>query len=188
MNFPKQIPHKLHLVTLIRSGIRRPWWEKRCIKRLGLTKLQTSVVLKNTPQVNRELELIKTLIKVQPVVISETDHNEQSLKTHKSLLSDGETEVDLSELKLISGTFVNEKGEFNMNEYLKYVEKFPNEELQNVISKSHYRGSELMNRDFYLEEEAKITDKGDQIGLYFKKKTWHQPGRLATRLKNKTKY
>lgn len=35
---PEQ-PHKLHLITRIRSGRRRPYWEKNMINYLGLEKV-----------------------------------------------------------------------------------------------------------------------------------------------------
>lgn len=32
-------PHKLHIVTRVRSVIRRPYWEKDMVKHLGLEKV-----------------------------------------------------------------------------------------------------------------------------------------------------
>ncbi|EDO33003.1 predicted protein, partial [Nematostella vectensis] len=61
--------HKLHAVTLIRSGIRQPWWEKRTLKVLGLTKLHKTVVHKNTPAVNGLLRSVKHLVDVTPIKV-----------------------------------------------------------------------------------------------------------------------
>ena len=33
-------PHKLHLVTRVKSVIRRPYWEKEIVKYLGLQKVK----------------------------------------------------------------------------------------------------------------------------------------------------
>ncbi|XP_073446639.1 large ribosomal subunit protein uL30m [Dendrobates tinctorius] len=62
-----QQPHKLHLVTRVRSFIRRPYWEKEVVEKLGLKKAQNPVVLKNIPTVNNQLKVIKHLIRVQPL-------------------------------------------------------------------------------------------------------------------------
>ena len=64
----KIIP-KLHAVTLIKSGIGRPYWQKRTLKALKLTKMHKTVIHKNTPSLNSQLASVKELIKVQPVVI-----------------------------------------------------------------------------------------------------------------------
>ena len=63
----KAIP-MLHAVTLIRSGIGRPHWQKKTLEILKLTKMHKTVIHKNTPSVNGMLVSIKELIKVQPVV------------------------------------------------------------------------------------------------------------------------
>ncbi len=60
--------HKLHAVTLVRSGIGRPRWEKKTLKALSLDKLHKTVIHKNTATVNSHLASVKGLIKVQPVV------------------------------------------------------------------------------------------------------------------------
>lgn len=65
----RQAAHKLHLVTLKRSGINRPYWQKRTLQALGLTKLHRSVVHKNAPSVNGMLASVKELIDVKPLVI-----------------------------------------------------------------------------------------------------------------------
>ena len=64
----KLIP-KLHAVTLIRSGIGRPYWQKKTLKVLKLTKMHKTVIHKNTPSMNGQLASVKELIKVEPVVI-----------------------------------------------------------------------------------------------------------------------
>nr|XP_056718141.1 39S ribosomal protein L30, mitochondrial [Euleptes europaea] len=63
---PKQ-PHKLHLITRIKSGIKRPYWEKDVIKYLGLEKRLEPVVHKNIPSVNAKLKVIKHLVRIQPL-------------------------------------------------------------------------------------------------------------------------
>ena len=63
----KAIP-MLHAVTLIRSGIGRPHWQKKTLEILKLTKMHKTVIHKNTPSVNGMLASVKELIKVQPVV------------------------------------------------------------------------------------------------------------------------
>lgn len=68
MSSSKAIP-KLHAVTLIRSGIGRPYWQKKSLKALQLTKMHKTVIHKNTPSVNGHLASVKELIKIQPVFI-----------------------------------------------------------------------------------------------------------------------
>ncbi|XP_066475808.1 large ribosomal subunit protein uL30m [Tiliqua scincoides] len=62
-----QQPHKLHLVTRIKSGRRRPYWEKELIKALGLEKRNEPRVHKNIPSVNSKLKVIKHLIRIKPL-------------------------------------------------------------------------------------------------------------------------
>ncbi|XP_062982350.1 large ribosomal subunit protein uL30m [Elgaria multicarinata webbii] len=62
-----QQPHKLHLVTRIRSGKRRPYWEKDLLKMLGLEKRFEPRVHKNIPSVNAKLKVIKHLISIKPL-------------------------------------------------------------------------------------------------------------------------
>lgn len=59
IQFPKQAGHKLHLVTLTRSGIGRSYWEKICVKKPRLTRRLKSVVRKNTPEINKDLNILK---------------------------------------------------------------------------------------------------------------------------------
>ncbi|CAI9173979.1 unnamed protein product [Rangifer tarandus platyrhynchus] len=58
-----QQPHKLHIVTRIKSTKRRPYWEKDIIKMLGLQKAHTPQVHKNIPSVNAKLKVVKHLIR-----------------------------------------------------------------------------------------------------------------------------
>ncbi len=59
---------QLHAVTLVRSGISKPYWQKRTLQALGFTKLHQTIIHKNTPSINGMLASVKELIKVQPVV------------------------------------------------------------------------------------------------------------------------
>nr|XP_057937104.1 39S ribosomal protein L30, mitochondrial [Doryrhamphus excisus] len=60
-------PHKLHLVTRVKSVVRRPYWEKDMVKRFGLEKANVPVIHKNTPAVNSQLKFIKHLIRIEPL-------------------------------------------------------------------------------------------------------------------------
>ena len=73
----KAIP-MLHAVTLIRSGIGRPHWQKKTLEILKLTKMHKTMIHKNTPSVNGMLASIKELIKVQPVVFRTDIENSPS--------------------------------------------------------------------------------------------------------------
>lgn len=59
---------KLLAVTLIRSGISKPFWQKRTLKALGLVKMHKTIIHKNTPSVTGMLSSVKELIQVRPVV------------------------------------------------------------------------------------------------------------------------
>ncbi|KAG5833237.1 39S ribosomal protein L30, mitochondrial [Anguilla rostrata] len=63
---PEQ-PHKLHLVTRVKTVIRRPYWEKKIVHDLGLGKAHQACVHKNIPSVNNKLKVIKHLVKIQPL-------------------------------------------------------------------------------------------------------------------------
>ncbi|XP_051564327.1 39S ribosomal protein L30, mitochondrial [Myxocyprinus asiaticus] len=63
---PEQ-PHKLHIVTRVKSTMRRPYWERKVVKSLGLMKAHEPRVHKNTPSVNNQLKIIKHLVKIQPL-------------------------------------------------------------------------------------------------------------------------
>lgn len=48
---PEQ-PHKLHLVTRVKSVMRRPYWEKEIVKHLGLQKVKLFLESKSSPTSN----------------------------------------------------------------------------------------------------------------------------------------
>ncbi|XP_077338859.1 large ribosomal subunit protein uL30m isoform X1 [Lithobates pipiens] len=60
-------PHKLHVITRVRSFIGRPYWEKDVVRKLGLQKAQKPVIHKNIPTVNEKLKMIKHLVRVKPL-------------------------------------------------------------------------------------------------------------------------
>uniref|UniRef100_A0A3B3IIC7 Large ribosomal subunit protein uL30m n=2 Tax=Oryzias latipes TaxID=8090 RepID=A0A3B3IIC7_ORYLA len=60
-------PHKLHIVTRVKSTMRRPYWEKEMVKHLGLQKAHVPVIHKNTPAVNSQLKFVKHLVRIQPL-------------------------------------------------------------------------------------------------------------------------
>ncbi|XP_075708741.1 large ribosomal subunit protein uL30m [Rhinoderma darwinii] len=62
-----QQPHKIHLITRVRSWVGRPYWEKEVIDSLGLQKAHKPIVHKNIPSVNKRLKVIKHLVRVQPL-------------------------------------------------------------------------------------------------------------------------
>ncbi|XP_069060480.1 large ribosomal subunit protein uL30m isoform X1 [Pleurodeles waltl] len=95
-----QQPHKLHLITRIRSGIARPYWEKKILQELGLNKKLHQRVHKNIPSINAKLKIIKHLIRVQP------------LKLPHGLPTEEE----------ISDTYLNSKGELVIRRCLHPVE------------------------------------------------------------------
>ena len=74
----KKVAHKLHAVTLIRSGIGKPYWQKRTLEALGLTKLHKMVIHKNTPSVNGMLSSVKELIQIKAVVFRSDVENSPS--------------------------------------------------------------------------------------------------------------
>ena len=51
-------------ITLIRSGIGRPHKHRLTLKSLGLTKLNKTVVLKDTPQVRGMVHKVSHLVRV----------------------------------------------------------------------------------------------------------------------------
>lgn len=63
---PEQ-PHKLHIVTRVKSTKGRPYWEKKVVKSLGLMKSHEPRVHKNTPSVNNLLKIIKHLVRIEPL-------------------------------------------------------------------------------------------------------------------------
>ena len=53
-------------VTQIRSGINRPEGQKVALRGLGLTKMQKSVLLNDTPAIRGMIRKISHLVKVEP--------------------------------------------------------------------------------------------------------------------------
>jgi large subunit ribosomal protein L30 len=56
--------NKTLAITLIRSGIGRPPQHRETLKRLGLTRLHKTVVLKGTPQVRGMINQVSHLLSV----------------------------------------------------------------------------------------------------------------------------
>ncbi len=52
-------------VTLVRSGINRPELQKLTIKGLGLTRMNKSVVLNDTPAIRGMIRKVSHLVKVE---------------------------------------------------------------------------------------------------------------------------
>jgi large subunit ribosomal protein L30 len=52
-------------VTLVRSGINRPYDQKQTIRGLGLTKMHKSVVLNDTPAIRGMIRKVSHLVKVE---------------------------------------------------------------------------------------------------------------------------
>lgn len=94
-------PHKLHIVTRVKSVIRRPYWEKEIVKHFGLQKAHVPVIHKNTPAVNNQLKFIKHLVRIQP------------LKTPYGLPA----EQDMAD------TYINSKGELIVRRLLQPVDQ-----------------------------------------------------------------
>uniref|UniRef100_H0XT68 Large ribosomal subunit protein uL30m n=1 Tax=Otolemur garnettii TaxID=30611 RepID=H0XT68_OTOGA len=81
-----QNPHKLHIVTRIKSIKRCPYREKDTIKMPGLEKAHTRQVHKNIPSVNAKLRVVKHLIRIKPLKLPpglppEADMANTSLKS-----------------------------------------------------------------------------------------------------------
>ena len=53
-------------VTLIRSGINRPEPQKLTIRGLGLTRMNKSVLLNDTPAVRGMIRKVSHLVRVEP--------------------------------------------------------------------------------------------------------------------------
>ena len=102
----KEMAHKLHAITLIRSGTRQPYWEKRTLKALGLTKLHKTVIHKNTATVNGLLNSVKHLIDVKPITIVPQENSRDP--------SRGEETV-----------FLRADGKFDVNRYQQFVKDNP---------------------------------------------------------------
>ncbi|CAB4038082.1 39S ribosomal L30, mitochondrial [Paramuricea clavata] len=102
-----EIP-KLFAVTLIRSGIRQPYWEKRTLKALGLTKLHKTVIHKNSPSVNGQLNAVKHLISIKPIeVVWNTDATKVDVDSQSSSEND-------------KPVFLKENGSFDMDKYVQH--------------------------------------------------------------------
>ena len=123
--------HKLHAVTLIRSRIGRPWWEKRTLKSLKLEKLNQTIVHKNTPSVNGRLKMVKSLVKVTPIELDE-EKLEDVLAAFEG--------INLEEVKIDGNLrckqFLDATGKFDILEFLDFhknellkLEKKPKETL-----------------------------------------------------------
>jgi len=52
-------------VTLVRSGINRPGLQKLTIKGLGLTRMNKSVLLNDTPAIRGMIRKVSHLVKVE---------------------------------------------------------------------------------------------------------------------------
>uniref|UniRef100_A0A8C3VH77 Large ribosomal subunit protein uL30m n=1 Tax=Catagonus wagneri TaxID=51154 RepID=A0A8C3VH77_9CETA len=87
-----QHPHKLHVVTRIKSTKRRPYWEKDIIKMLGLEKAHTPQVHKNIPSVNAKLKVVKHLIRIKPLKLPQGLPTEEDM-ANTCLKSTGELVV-----------------------------------------------------------------------------------------------
>ncbi|XP_053463560.1 39S ribosomal protein L30, mitochondrial-like [Nycticebus coucang] len=86
-----QNPHKLHIVTRIKSTKRRPYWEKDTIKMLGLEKAHNPQVHKNILSVNAKLKVVKHLIRIKPLKLpqglpAEADSSNTCLKSNGELV------------------------------------------------------------------------------------------------------
>ncbi|XP_066032671.1 large ribosomal subunit protein uL30m [Chamaea fasciata] len=94
-------PHKIHVITRIKSVIGRPYWEKKIIRDLGLDKAHQPRLHKNIPSVNSRLKVVKHLIRIQP------------LKLPHGLPTEEE----------VSSTYLTTKGELVIKKRLKPVEQ-----------------------------------------------------------------
>ena len=83
---------KLLAVTLIRSGIGKPYWQKRTLRALGLVKMHKIIIHKNSPSVTGMLSSVKELIQVRPV--SFRNDLENSPNKGAFFLDNGEVFVD----------------------------------------------------------------------------------------------
>lgn len=92
----KKVPNMLHAVTLIRSGIGRPYWQKRTLQALGLTKMHKPIIHKNTASVNAMLASVKELIKVEPIYFRTDLQNSPS--GGEFMLDNGQVFIDPSEI------------------------------------------------------------------------------------------
>ena len=113
---PGGMAHKLHAVTLVRSGIGRPWWEKRTLKVLQLERLKQTVVHKNTPAINGQIAAVKNLVKVCPILLHDDDL-EGALEAFQAVnLDDVELDGNSTRCKAFLGT----DGTFDLHGFLEY--------------------------------------------------------------------
>ncbi|XP_016143910.1 39S ribosomal protein L30, mitochondrial-like [Sinocyclocheilus grahami] len=68
-NMTSIYPHKLHIVTRVKSTMKQPYWEKKVVKSLGLMKAYEPRVHKYTPSVNNLLKIIKHLVRIEPLKV-----------------------------------------------------------------------------------------------------------------------
>ena len=83
---------KLLAVTLVRSSISKPYWQKRTLRALGLVKMHKTIIHKNSQSVTGMLASVKDLIHVQPVAFR-TDF-ENSPNKGPFFLDNGEVFMD----------------------------------------------------------------------------------------------
>uniref|UniRef100_A0A674H6B8 Large ribosomal subunit protein uL30m n=1 Tax=Taeniopygia guttata TaxID=59729 RepID=A0A674H6B8_TAEGU len=74
-------PHKIHVITRIKSVIGRPYWEKKIIHDLGLQKAHQPRLHKNIPSVNSRLKVVKHLIRIQPLKLPHGLPTEEELSS-----------------------------------------------------------------------------------------------------------
>ena len=87
----KEVP-KLLAVTLIRSGISKPYWQKRTLEALGLVKMHKTIIHKNTQSVTGMLSSVKELVHVRPLVLRSDLENSPNKAAF--LLDNGEAFVE----------------------------------------------------------------------------------------------
>ena len=92
----QKLAPKLFAVTLIRSRISRPWWQRKTLDALGLKRIRQTMIHKNTPSVCGLLNKVKEMIDIKPVVFR-TDL-EHSLTKKQILLDNGEFFVSMDTL------------------------------------------------------------------------------------------
>lgn len=69
---------KLFAVTLIRSRISRPWWQRRTLDALGLTKRNKTMIHKNTPSICGLLNQVKDMVDIKPITLRQPTEEEQA--------------------------------------------------------------------------------------------------------------
>ena len=104
--------HRLHLVTQVRSGIRKPWWQKRTLKALRLGRVHRNTLVKNVPANNGQLLSIKNLVKIQPIIVKEEE-------------MDGLLAVEDSKILSSMGKFVKDDGKLDVEAFHQFVKEYP---------------------------------------------------------------